>query len=216
VLKDLQQIANDSTQGSKHATNLLLFEMFSVNFTLSCGESQTADILSYANQQQAHKRAQKNSYQLTLISRINDFLSVITDTNMRIAGLKRKILNKYESTSKSRDMNLRKALILERIRILNGQVDCKIAKAVQLREQYTNLCARNAIRHRTLADMHTININRVGIKCSEIEKANKKKVLDLIGLKENLIVRQRALIHGLSKIYPIEIEQRFQPTYSLG
>jgi hypothetical protein len=161
------------------------------------------------------KKTQKNSYQLNLINRISDFLQVINDTNVKIASLKLNILNKYELTSRLRDMKLRKEVLLTRIKILSLQLDQKAQQKSEINERCAELTNSIFIRGQELAQFYTLN-PQTKKKCEAIETANKKKVIELIQLKENLIKRQRWLILGLSKIYPIDVEKRFQTTLSLG
>lgn len=145
----------------------------------------------------------KQSYQLSLIMRLNDYEKVIFDTTNKIIKLKASIKQKFNETSRIRELKVKKEVYLQRLEMLHSEIDSKridISRLIVFNQQ---LEGRLISLKQSIRDLSK-NIDLAKSLCKKVEQHNENLFLDLVNSKENLANKQKKLINNLAKIYFIE------------
>jgi hypothetical protein len=153
--------------------------------------------------QQVNKIKFKQSYQLALLMRLNEFEKVIYNTIKNINRLKAIIRAKFNQTSKLNELKTKKELSLQRIQLLKIECERKRTKISGLNESNLILNDKNSALKKSIIQKQSV----IQVKMKKIDEiqANSENLLsELMSLKEKMVIKQKKMIKSLSSIYPIE------------
>ena len=179
---------------------------FSELVTQSQHQQNKMELIALSNSlklQQVNKIKFKQSYQIALLMRLNEFEKVIYNTVKNINRLKASIRTKFCQTSKLNELKSKKDIYLQHIQILKMECERKRMNIVCLNETKLNLIDKNTLIKKSILQKQTTIENKKK-KINEIQTRNEELLAELKSLKEDLIIKQKKLIKSLSKIYPIE------------
>ena len=210
-LSGLYQLSDEYLNDTlKIADNLIVFDMFNHHYSEIVNQSQQnhsknelALLLNSLKLQQLNKIKFKQSYQLALLMRLNEFEKVIYNTIKNINRLKIIIKAKFNETSKLNELKTKKELYLQRIQMLRTECERKRENILGLKESNLIISDENLTIKKSIVQKKLITENKMR-KIDEIQVQNENLLTELMNLKEIMVKKQRQLIKNLSKIYPIE------------
>jgi hypothetical protein len=213
VLLDNLLILNEDNYNYsiKNVSNLIIFEMFGLNF---CDEPFMRNQYQQIAQELQNKQTLwstsnnstnlfKNSYTLNLMIRLHDFQRVIHETCQNTAQLKTNSLVKFDASSKLRQLQVKREQKLQRINLYKQNLN-HLADSIQ-----SLSCEVEALRESN--NFYSEKLNHLKSKFqiekknyASIEKHNQLLLNELVYFQNKLKKRQIDLMNDLSTIFLIE------------
>ena len=195
----------------KNVSNLIIFEMFGLNF---CDEPFMRNQYQQIAQELQNKHNLwstnnnnmnifKNSYTLNLMIRLHDFQRVIHETSQNTAQLKTNSLAKFDASSKLRQLQVKREQKLQRINLYKQNLNHLSDSIQSLSYEVEALRESNKFYTEKLDHMKSkFQIEKN--KYESIEKHNQLLLNELVYFQSKLKKRQIDLMNDLSSIFLIE------------
>ena len=210
-LEGLFQLNDDYLNDTlKIAENLIVFDMFNNHYSELVIQSQQNqnknELILFTNSlklQQLNRIKFKQSYSLALLMRLNEFEKVIYNTIKNINRLKAIIRAKFNQTSKLNELKTKKELYQQRIQLLKLECERRRTNISSLSDSNLILNDKNSAIKKSILQKQSVIQNKKK-KIDDIEANNENLLIELVNLKEKMVIKQKKMIKSLSSIYPIE------------
>lgn len=188
-------VAQLTKKDHPNLTNVLFFEIFGKQYCENLQENNSLKI--------SDDNKRKNSYSFNLMTRLHDFQRVMHETSLKITELKQTSMNKFEASSRLRELQGKKKQALAKICLYKEQL-ASVNKSV---EQLSDLDRQskeqlNTSQNNLLIKQESLNLEKLKVIDFENSLEMHKKVLHLQETK--LTKRKKQMIQELGFIFQIE------------
>jgi hypothetical protein len=192
----------------KSVNNLIIFDMFGLHFSEKLFNS---DLVRYKEeisefQKQARtsqlQNSQKNSYKLSVMIRLHDFQRVIHETNLKTTQLKINCQNKFNASSRVRQLQWQRDEKLQRIELLK-QTLLNSEHRINELHNHNKKISHFSLKTKQNAVNLTSKCEDVREKCAHLQQSIQNLTKENQLLNSSIKLRQRQLICDLANIFQI-------------